>query len=116
MGRWRVRWAVGNRGGPGPGPARGTGSGDGPGPVGAGQAVLEQGAQVKGGAAGAQPGVVLGGAVVAQLDPAPVLGGHVRDGAFDGGAGGVVLLELCRPGLDAGGAQEVLVGMDGHRP
>src|SRR5881628_2996445 len=109
-GGWRVSvsWGAGR----GAWAGSGRGSGDHPGAVGAGEAVGEQGAQVEGGAPGVQPGVVLDGAQVAEFDPASVLGGGVGDGAFDVGAGGVVLFELRGLGLGAGGAQQVLVFVD----
>src|SRR6516165_3177780 len=87
-------------------------SGQDPGSVAAGQAVPEQGAQVDRGAPGVQPGVVLGGAEVAEPDPAAVLGGGPGDDPLDGGPGGVGLLEIVGAGLGAGGTQQVLVRVD----
>src|ERR1700722_2511126 len=107
----------------GPGAGNGAGgvsffcwSGQGPGAVSMGEAVLGEGAQVECGASGAQPGVVLSDAEVAQLDAPPVLGGGPGDDPLDVRAGGVGLLELRGAGLGAGGAQQVLMRVDGHRP
>ena len=58
-------------------------SGQHPRPAAAGQAVPQQGAQVERGAPVVQPGVVLGGADVAELDPAAVLGGGPGDDPLD---------------------------------
>src|SRR5207247_10670515 len=83
MGRGRAGWrgagaAAVARGGA-QGPAAGLRGGPGrasqdPGPVAAGQAVPQQCPQVDRGAPVVQPGVVLGGADVAQPDPPPVAG------------------------------------------
>ena len=54
--------------------------GQGPGSAGVGQAAPEQGAQINRGAPGVQPGVVLGGADVAELDAAAVAGRGPGDG------------------------------------
>jgi hypothetical protein len=82
--------------------------------------VVDEGAQVECGGAGAQPGVVLGEAEVAQLDAPSVLGGGPGDDPLDGRAGGVGLCELRGAGLGAGGAQQVLVRVvgssTGHGP
>src|SRR5205814_7912388 len=48
--------------------------------------------------------------------PAPVLGGDLGDGTFDVGPGGVVLFEPWCPGLGSGGAEQILMRVDGHRP
>jgi len=58
-------------------------SGQDPGTVLAGQPVPQHGPQVDRGAPGAQPGVVLGSADVAQPDPAAVLGGGPGDDPLD---------------------------------
>ena len=99
--RWQFVWRCGCRQG---GCWRRCPLGQGPGPVPAGQAVLEEGAQVDRGASSAEPGVVVGDAEVAQLDPPPVLGGGPSDDPLDGRAGGVGLLEFRGAGLGAGGA------------
>ena len=62
-----------------------------------------------------QPGVVLGGAEVAQLDSVPVLGRDVCHGRFAACAGGVGGLELGSAGRGASGAQQAIVLVDGHR-
>src|SRR2546428_9838518 len=61
-----------------------SGSGDRPGSVGSGEAEVEQPAEVQGGGAGLEPGVVLGDASVADL--AVPAGDEPGDGAFDHGS------------------------------
>src|SRR4029078_9471669 len=57
----------------------GCSAGQGPGAVGAGEATTDQVAQVQRRGAPLEPGVVLDGAAVAQLDPLPALAGDLGD-------------------------------------
>src|SRR6266568_5723757 len=81
-----------------------------PGAVPAGQPSSGQVAQVQRGGAALEPGVVLGGAAVAELEAASPPGGHLGDGAFHvGPAGHVVLAQPAAGGpVRAGGAQQVV--------
>src|SRR5205823_1388535 len=82
-----------------------------PGPIPAGQAPADQVAQVHGGGAAFEPGVVPGGAAVAELEPASPPGGGLGDGAFHVGPVLAVVLAQGRAGspVAAGGAQQVVV-------
>src|SRR5260221_276269 len=86
------------------------------GPGVAGQPGLDQGPQVDGAAPVMQPGVVLGGADVTEPDAAAILGSGPGDDPFDHRPGRIGALELVGAGLRAGGAQQPLVRVDGHRP
>src|SRR6266851_2939898 len=67
-----------------------------PGAVPAGQPPPDQVAQVQRGGAAPEPGVVLCGAAVAELEPASPPGGDLGDGAFHVGPAGHVV--LAQPG------------------
>jgi hypothetical protein len=77
----------------------------------AGQAVAEQVAQVQCGGAALEPGVVLGHAAVAELEPASPPGGDLGDGTLDVGPVCAVVLAQLRAGGPggAGGAQQAVV-------
>src|SRR5437667_8503444 len=90
------------------------GGGGGPGAAGAGEVVAEQGGQVDGGGAGLEPGFVLGGAAVAELEAAAAAGGDLGDGPLDVRPGGAVVLAqgaVFGP-VAAGGAQQLVAGVD----
>ena len=90
--------------------------GEDPGPVDAGEPAPEQDAQVERGGAALEPGVVLGGAAVAQLDPPSAAGGDLGDGALDVRSVLAVVLAQVRIGgpVRAGGAQQVVAFVQGQ--
>jgi len=88
-------------------------SGERPCPVAAGQAMVDEVAQVEGGGAVLEPGVVAGGAEVAELEAAPAAGGELGDGPLD--VGPVVPVVLAQgwaggPGAAGGAQQRVVFG------
>ena len=91
-------------------------SGQDPGPAGAGQPGVDQGPQVDRGGPAAQPGGVPGGADVSEPDPPAVAGGGPGDDPLDHRPGWAGALECFSAGLRAGGAQQPLVRVNGHRP
>jgi hypothetical protein len=89
----------------------GCSAGQGPGSVDAGEATTDQVAQVQRRGAPLEPGVVVDGAAVAQLDPLPALAGDLGDDPLD--VRPVVAVVLAQRGVGcpvgSGGAQQVVV-------
>src|SRR5260370_41904017 len=107
-----LSWRADGRPGPCPGCRSG---GQDPGAVAEGQALADQVAQVQRGGAALEPGMVLGGAAVAELEPAAAEGGDLGDGAFHvGPPGGVVLAQPGGGPVAAGAAQQVVAGGREH--
>src|SRR4029077_5159668 len=94
----------------GQGPAGWSGGQD-PAAVATSQALSEEVTQVQHGGAALEPGVVLGHAAVAELEPASAEGGDLGDGTLDVGPGRHVVLAQLRAGGPggAGGAQQAVV-------
>src|SRR5712692_6188059 len=87
-----------------------TWSGQHPGPVTAAQAAAGEVAQVEGGGADLEPGVVLGHPGVAEFEPPPAAGGDLGDHPLD--VGPVLLVFLAQGGLGSpGGPQDRVAGV-----
>ncbi|HET9898147.1 MAG TPA: hypothetical protein VFQ44_24725 [Streptosporangiaceae bacterium] len=78
------------------------------------EAFADEVAQVEGGGAGGEPGVVLFGAAVAEFEAAAAAGGDLGDGAFDVGPGFAVVGAVVAAGgpVPAVGAQDLVVGVE----
>src|SRR3712207_2297622 len=112
---FRVGWARPGSAGSGVSVGRGWLDGQSPGAVDAVESAAEEGAQVQRGGAALEPGVVLGGAAVAQRDPAPAAVGDLRDDALNVGSLLLIVrtqLRVAGP-VGAGGAQQVVVVVQG---
>src|SRR5215472_9763407 len=111
-------WQAAGGGRKGPGVGRPGRSGQYPCPVSAVQAAAGEVVQVQGGGAVLQPGVVLGGAEVAQLEPPPAAAGDLGDHPFH--IRPVLLVVLAQGGLGgpgrAGSPQDRIAGMQAQGP